>query len=271
MVLVRRAFRSELVKLTRWSVLVGALAMAIVTVSLSYFALTSVGAPGAAGDERFASLVEALPTSQGLVAVLSFAQKFINVIAIAMVGANVAAEWSQGTMRNLLVREPGRLRMLAGKMLALLLFVAVSATLALLLDIGVSLYYSNSHAMPVAPWLSSTGLTSLAGFWGGELLGLFGVSLLGMIIAVLTRSLGTAIGVSVAYALIGEDLLEAVWPNVGTWAPVHMFSYLWGTPAHFTVGPPPMGYTADVIFALAYMVIFVLVTAIAFRRMDITA
>jgi hypothetical protein len=37
------------------------------------------------------------------------------------------------------------------------------------------------------------------------------------------------------------------------------------------VGPPPMGYTADVIFALAYMVIFVLVTAIAFRRMDITA
>jgi len=125
--------------------------------------------------------------------------------------------------------------------------------------------------MPVAPWVSSTGSTSLAGFWGGELLGLFGVGLLGMSIAVLTRSLGTAIGLSVAYALIGEDLLEAVWPSVGTWAPVHIFSYLCGTPAHFTVGPPPMGYAADVIVALSCMAAFVLVGAIAFRRMDITA
>src|SRR5262249_3010396 len=34
-----------------------------------------------------------------------------------------------------------------------------------------------------------------------------------------------------------------VWPSVGTWAPVHTFSYLWGTPAHFTAGPPPPGGT----------------------------
>ena len=37
---------------------------------------------------------------------------------MTVVAANVAAEWSQGTLRNLLVREPGRLRLLAGKMLA---------------------------------------------------------------------------------------------------------------------------------------------------------
>src|SRR5262245_15097735 len=162
--------------------------MVILAMALSSFAVSRGSDPANATDPRFEAVFRALPTTQGLITVVSFAQRFIELITITIVAANVSAEWSQGTLRNLLVREPGRIRLLAGKMLALVLFVALSATLAAFLRAAVTLPYATSHAVPSAPWTSTAGLAAFAGFWGGELLGLVGVSLLGMLIAVLTRS-----------------------------------------------------------------------------------
>src|SRR6266702_4645122 len=205
-----RAFRSELTKLSRWSVLAGGAAMIAATAALSYFALNEV----TSNASKSGALARALPTQQGLIILLSsHAQTLLIAIAIIVVAANVAAEWSQGTLRNLLVQEPGRLRLLAGKMLALLLFVTISAALALLIGAGVSLVAAQSQGISTAPWTTSAGVNLFFSVFGNELLGLVGVSLLGMLIAVLTRSTGAAIGISLAYALVGEDLVYSVWPS----------------------------------------------------------
>jgi ABC-2 type transport system permease protein len=262
---VVRAFRSELTKLRRWSVLAGVPAMVAVAVGLSYFGLSH------AADPRLEQTAQAVPTTQGLITLVSFPQRFLDTIVIAMVTADVAAEWSQGTLRNLLVREPGRLRLLAGKMLALLLLVAVSASLALFVAAGFVLVAAPAQGMSTAPWISSGGVVAFVGFWARELLGLAGVSLLGMLVAVIVRSVGTAVGISVAYVLIVEDLIGRAWPDGVVWFPVHLFRYLWGTPSGFTLGAPPMGYTLDVAGAVLCMLGFVTVGAMFFRRMDVTA
>jgi ABC-2 type transport system permease protein len=262
---VGRAFRSELTKLHRWSVLAGVPAMVAVAVGLTYFGLSHVA------DPRLEQTARAMPTAQGLVTLVSFPQRFLDTIVIAIVTANLAAEWSQGTLRNLLVREPGRLRLLMGKMLALLLFVAVSASFALLVAAGFVLVAAPSQGLSTAPWISLSGAGAFVGFWGGELLGLAGVSLLGMLVAVMARSVGTAVGISVAYVLIVEDLVGRAWPDGVAWFPVHLFRYLWGTPSGFTLGVPPMGYTLDVAGTLLCMLGFVTVSAVLLRRMDITA
>jgi len=263
-----RAFRSELPKFSRWMVLAGIPVMVAVTISLPYFALSRALT---STDTPIKNLPQILPTTQGLITLLSFAQKFTVAVAVTMVAANLAAEWSQGTLRNLLVREPGRLRWLSGKMLALLLFVILSTTLAIFISTGVILLLAGSYGISTAPWLTWEGVGIFFLYLGNELLGLVGISLLGMFIAVLTRSIGIAVGISVAYVLIAEDLAQAVWKDGATWLPVHLFDYLWGTESHFSMGVPPMGYGADLIVALLWMVGFVLVSAIAFRRMDINA
>jgi ABC-2 type transport system permease protein len=262
---VVRAFRSELTKLRRWSVLAGVPAMVAVAVGLSYFGLSHMA------DPKLTQAAQAIPTTQGLITLVSFPQRFLDTIVVVMVTANLAAEWSQGTLRNLLVREPGRLRLLAGKMLALLLFVAVSASLALFVAAGFVLVAAPSQGMSTAPWISPGGVIAFVGFWGSELLGLAGVSLLGMLVAVMARSVGTAVGISVAYVLIVEDLVSRAWPDGVVWFPVHLFRYLWGTPSGFTLGAPPMGYTLDVAGALLCMLGFVTVSVMLFRRMDVTA
>jgi len=261
-----RAFRSELTKLSRWSVLAGGAAMIAATVALSYFALNE------ATSNASSALARALPTQQGLIILLSsHAQTLLIAIAIIVVAANVAAEWSQGTLRNLLVREPGRLRLLAGKMLALLLFVTISAALALLIGAGVALAAAQSHGISTIPWTSSAGMSAFFSFFGNVLLGLVGVSLLGMLIAVLTRSTGAAIGISLAYALVVEGLVQAVWPDGGQWFPVHLFGYLPGVASPMSYGAPPMGYSSDLIMSLLWMVGFIVVSAVLFRFRDVSA
>ncbi len=255
-----RAFRSELIKLGRWSVLGGGIAMIAAVVGWSYLVMGQIKMAG-----------KALPTAQGLITLLGGAQPLLIAIAIIAVTANIAAEWAQGTLRNLLVREPGRLRLLAGKMTALLLFVTLSAALALLAGAGITLLAAPSHGIATAPWTSSDGVNAFFSFFGNELLGLLGVSLLGMFIAVLTRSLSAAVGISLAYVLVVEGLVEAVWPAGAQWFPVHLFGYLQGTASHMGYGLPPMGYNADLIAALLWMAGFIVVSAVLFRLRDVNA
>src|SRR5437588_815970 len=126
---VLRAFRSELLKCRRWSMFAGAGTMLVVSAFFAYLTFHQITS-GATGKE-IDPLAHAFPTSLGLITIVGQARSFILAVALIIVTANLAAEWSQGTWRNLLVREPRRLRLLAGKMAALMLFVLVSMMLTL--------------------------------------------------------------------------------------------------------------------------------------------
>src|SRR5438105_12880703 len=99
-----RAFRSEWLKCRRWSMFAG---MGIMLVPSAFFAyLTFHQITSGATGQEVDSLAHAFPTSLGLITMVGHTRSFIIAVAPIMVTANVAAEWSQGTWRNLLVREP---------------------------------------------------------------------------------------------------------------------------------------------------------------------
>lgn len=265
-----RAFRSELIKLTRWSVLVGGAAIIVITALFAYFFVSRVTHLMLSGKNPNL-IADALPTPQGLVTVLAEAQPIVAAIAIIIVATSVAGEWSQGTLRNLLVREPARLRWLSGKLLALLLFVVVCASLALLVGALVAFLGAAAQGISTTSWTSSAGVQTFLGFFANSLLGTIGICLLGMAVALLTRSVAIAVGISLAYVLVGEALIAAVWPEGAEWFPVHIFGYLPGVTSLTSYGTAPMGYGADVLVALGYMVGFVAISFAVFRQMDITA
>jgi ABC-2 type transport system permease protein len=264
-----RAFLSELLKLRRWSVLASGAVMIVATAGVAYKTYHTITG-GFTGPE-VGPLIAALPTTRGLVTIIITTQALIIVVALTIVTANLAAEWSQGTLRNLLVREPGRLRLLSGKMLALMLFVAICVTLTLLVSAAFVLVSAQSHGLSTAAWSSPQGIRIFLSFFGNELLCFAGISLFGMLIAVLTRSTGAAIGIGLAYVL-GEGLLPAAWPEGAQWLPIRLFNYLVGSNVPAAVGPnPPQGYPAALLAALLWMAAFVVVSAVVFRRQDISA
>jgi len=256
-----RTFQSELIKFRRWSVLAGGAAMSAFTAFFVFVALARISS----GGRLFRGLDPQLPTAQGLTALLGGAGEIVTAIAVIIVAANVGAEWSQGTIRNLLVRQPDRLQLLAGKMLALLLFVLLAATLALFIGAGVSLVAAHAYAISTSAWTSAQGVNNFFSFLGNRLIGIVGFSLLGMLIAVLTRSVAAAVGLSLAYVLVVESLMYAVWPEGAQWGPAHVFGYL------TTSASAPMSYGAALGVALLWMLGFAVVSGLAFERMDITA
>jgi len=267
---VLRAFRSELLKSRRLSMFAGAGTMLVASGFFSYLTFKQITS-GATGRE-IDPLTHAFPTSLGLITIIGQARAFIIVVALIIVTANVAAEWSQGTWRNLLVREPRRLRLLAGKMLALMLFVLVSMTLTLLGSSALVLAIARTQGIETAAWTSTAGLSAWLAFFGNEVLSLIGVSVLGMLTAVLTRATGAAVGVALAYVLVPEGIIAMVWNEGSRWFPIRTFSFLPGSVFPPDVGPvAPQGYTAALLAALLWMTVFVAGSFVAFRRQDINA
>lgn len=267
---VMRAFRSELIKCRRWSLFAGTGIMLVPSAFFAYLTLHQITS-GATGKE-IDPLADPLPTSLGLITVVGQARSFIIAVALIIVAANLAAEWSQGTWRNLLVREPRRLRLLAGKMLALLLFVLGSMTLTLVASSVLVFALASAQGVQTAAWSSSAGLAAWLAFFGNEVLCLIGVCLLGMLIAVLTRSTGTAVGVALAYVLVPEGIVARVWNEGSRWFPVRTFNFLPGSVVPPDVGPtPPQGYAAALLVAALWMTAFVVGSFVAFRRQDVTA
>jgi hypothetical protein len=133
-----------------------------------------------------------------------------------LVGASfVGAEWSAGTMAQLLLWEPRRLRVLLAKSLALVLVLAG-------LGIVVSAVALGGHYIVAETRGELTGTTS--GVWQslglralrGSVLGAF-AGLLGMSIAGAVRNTSAALGVAFAYFLGGELAIRAVWPKSEAW------------------------------------------------------
>jgi len=203
-----RSLRSELVKFRRPSVLIGTAAMVGFMGFGAYFGIDRAVAGGPLGTR----MLPELRTSQGLVALLGHIGIMITAIVLITVSANVAAEWSQATLRNLLVREPGRLR-LRPERCALLLYTLGSAALAYAIGAGVAFLAANRYGLSATPWTSSDGLSNLLKFGGNGALAIVGYGLLGMFVAVLTRSAPAAVGVSLAYALVVEGLLVSLVPD----------------------------------------------------------
>ena len=263
-----RAFRSEVLKCRRWSMFAGTGIMLVVSAFFSYLTFHQI-VSGATGRE-VDPLAHAFATSLGLITVVGQARSFIIVVALIIVTANLAAEWSQGTWRNLLVREPRRLRLLTGKMLALLLFVLGSMALTLVASSVLILITAGAQGVQTAAWTSSAGLSAWLAFFGNELLCLIGVCLLGMLIAVLTRSTGIAVGVALAYVLVPEGIIAMVWQSGSRWFPIRTFNFLPGSVFPTDVGPtPPQGYAASLLVALLWMTVFVVGSFVAFRQQDI--
>ena len=270
MIRLLRALSSEWLKFRRWTLLAGVGAMIAASAFLSYLTFHQI-TTGATGRE-IDPLSHAFLTSQGLISVVGQVRSLVIAIVLIMVTANVAAEWSQGTWRNLLVREPDRVRLLAGKVIAIVAFVLLAAGLALGASLALVFALANAQGILTAAWTSAEGARWALLFLGNEALCLTGISLLGVLIAVLSRSVGTAVGVALAYVLVPEGIVAMVWSEGSRWFPVRVFNFLPGSAVPADVGPnAPQGYLAALVVALLWMGVFTLGSFVAFRRQDILA
>lgn len=260
-----RTFKAELLKLRRRRVAVAvsasALAFAAVASIAVFLSATDGGAPG---SQRGAT-VESLGQAGGATEAFSIGASFAGILVLVLFIANFAGELSQGTFRTLLMRQPRRVALLAGKMAALLAFAAVGLALAEILTVAASTAIAPSQDVSTASWFGIDGLGEAAGDYATALLVVAAWASLGMALAMFVRSIPVALGIGIVWSGPFEHLLQDAWTAADHWLPGLLLEAL------AAGGTTDVSTTRALTLGAVYVAAAVSAAAIVFARRDITA
>ena len=204
---MRRVVASEWVKLRRKGMLAPLGGIIVVTVLGTIITILTVGSNtstktaggGPFGGKAGISFVQ-MASSHGLADALGNAGTLLGVIIMGVVAASVAGEFSAGTLRNLLVREPRRARLLLGKLLGLATAIFLAVVVAAAFAVVAGIIAASSKGIAMHAWGSGSGVGAALGAVGELVAATLGWGVLGAILAIVFRSPVIAVVVGVVYA-----------------------------------------------------------------------
>jgi ABC-2 type transport system permease protein len=256
-------FRAELLKLTRPRILAGTLvAIVLAAVTATSVAVFSVEASEGPAAGRGVTLDE-LASAGGGTEAFSLGTSFAGFFVFVTLAANWASEFSQGTFRTLLMQQPSRPNLLAGKLGGMVVFAA-----GVLLVFGgltwvLSLALAPTQDVSTSAWLSVAGLAEAAGDYATALFWVSAWASFAMMLGVLLRSTPVTLGVGIAWAGPFEHLTGEAWTALSGIYPGLLLESL------------AVGGTADASFERAlllligYVAIAAAVSLITFTRRDV--
>ncbi len=260
------AFSSEWVKLRRKSMLLwgigGTLFFTVLATLFTFERAVKVLEPGFHGH-GFRVTVAELSQPNGLVHGIVDVSNLVGIVALALFAGATATEYSLGTLRNLLVRQPRRIKLLCGKFLALALFVLLAILLAFIVASVVAFAVGPGKGVDTSAWTSSAGLKDTSQALFHIYIAALGYGVLGTALAVILRSPAVAITIGVAYALPGEAIINALWDNGDRWLPGQLLSAV----AHG--GTSSTSYSRALLIVVIYAALAAVGTLMLFRRRDV--
>jgi ABC-2 type transport system permease protein len=258
-------FKAELLKLRRRRVAVAATVSALAFAAIASTAVfLSATDAGGARSQRGAT-VESLARAGGATEAFSIGASFVGILVLVLFIANVAGEFSQGTFRTLLMRQPRRVGVLAGKMTALLAFAAVVLALSQVLTVAASAAIAPTQDVSTAAWFGIDGLREAAGDYATALFGVAAWASLGMALAIFVRSIPVALAIGIVWSGPFEHLLEDAWTAAGQWFPGLLLEAL------AAGGTAEVSLTRALVLVGLYAALAVGAATIVFARRDITA
>ena len=265
-----RATRSELTRLNHRSFRLGWLGLTTLLTAMFttvVFKAASGGTPipSSAPGGSFPSIAE-LTGPHGQVAGLGAAATILGVVTLAYWAIATASDYSTGLIRLLVQAEPHRLRLLAGKVLALTCWTAIAATVATAVSVALSPLIARATNMSTSGWMSAPGdmVATIASTWLTTFLALVVWGVVGLGIALLTRNAAVAISVGVGYVLVIEGAVRLVAGGLADKLPGATLTALASGGTH------TLGYGAAIGLGLTYATIGLGAAALALARRDVT-
>jgi ABC-2 type transport system permease protein len=257
------SFRSEWVKLKRRNLLVGTyVGLALAASIFAVLLFTQASATGGGGG--LPSLAQ-LAQPNGLIHGVNQAAVLLGIVAFGIAAAQIASEYSLGTLRQLLVRQPRRTTLLAGKFLAVLTFMLGAVLFASVIAAMAAIVMAHARHVPTAAWTSSAGITDLTRALGDLLMATVGFTIFGLVVGLLFRSSVIAVIVGFAYLLPVEAVVTRIAPHAAAWLPGQLLQ------AIAAGGLSAAGFAHSLILSTVYVVTAGVVAALVFTRRDVTA
>lgn len=275
------SFRAELLKMRkRWAnwILLGILLAVMVLIGyvLSYIILANP--PKGFRSEVPASVLKKEVFPENLLPnVLAGMGTIGAAIMIILGGLNTASEYSWVSIQTILIQKPGRLAILLGKLLALTL----ASLLISIIVLGVAALTSYVLATVDGAAIAWSPADVLLRGFGTLWLQLLTWTMFGMFLGLAFKSTAAAIGGGLTYLFVIETLVGRLFTNTAVLKEITKFlpglnadainatfPYSFRNP---NVATAVVSATRGTITLLVYLLVFVLLAALIFRRRDVGA
>ncbi len=207
---------------------------------------------------------EILSTSTGVTLSFSNIASLLGIVALCVFAAQTAQEYTYGTLRNLLVRQPSRMKILGGKFISMSLFASVMVLLSGIVCISVSVAFSGRAKVSTDLWFTSDGQLAIARTFFNVLISVIGFGTFGMILGLIFRSPISAISIGVLWNLIIENLLSLVVKSSQQWFPGIQFSTI------AQGGSPDVTYSHALLVGGLYTLVGAVFASLLFKRRDVS-
>jgi ABC-2 type transport system permease protein len=259
-----RTFKAEMVKLLRRRVVVITSIVGMVF-SVAAAAIVLSSASATPDPRRPGPSLESLSDAGGGTEVFTTAASFAGTFLFVVFVGAIAAEFSRGTVRAMLLRQPNRLGLLAGKVGALLAFAAAALAGTEMLTWATARLLAPSQDVSTADWTSVAALGQAAADYGNVLLWVTGYAVLGLALAVVLRSVPVALAVGIAWAGPIEHLVQEAWAGAGRVFPGLLLE------AFVAGGTPEVSAGRALAIIAVYGTVAVAIAGTLFVRRDVTA
>lgn len=262
------ATRSELVRLLRPRLLLGwfgLMALFAVLINLVMFSTASGGGdlppagPGVAFPD--AAMLE---SAEGLVAGVAAASSMFGVVTLSFWAIAAATDYSSGLIRLLVAAQPHRCKLLAGKVAALVVVSALATTVALVTNVMVATVVGPTSGLDIDAWQTDVSLPMVLEAWGNGSLALLVWGVIGLVLAVITRSAALAISIGVGWVLVVESVVSVAFDGGLDWLPGTTLT------AVAQGGNMTLAYSSALALALGYVVVGLGVATLVVTRRDVT-
>ena len=260
-----RVFFAEWRKLRRPPLFLGTMA-AVVGASALVTSLLFLLIDSPHGNAREGQLVNraSLELPHGLSVGFSSSAGLLGLVALCIFASQTAQEYTHGTLRNLLVRQPRRLTLLLGKFLAMCFFALISVILSAIVSITLAFALSGKAKIVTMAWSTSDARIGVMHTFINVLLSVIAYGTIGMILGLLLRSPISAISIGVAWLLVVENIIAATVKNSGKWMPGQLMNSI------AAGGDITASYSHALTILSAYLLVGIAIASVLFRRRDVT-
>jgi ABC-2 type transport system permease protein len=257
---MRRAILSEWLKVRRVSILgTTAIVTVILSVAAAIVGLHELDRPRAKANVTLYSQTD------GFRAILAHSTDFLAIVGLGFAAFAFSTEFSGGTLRNLLVRQPKRLTLFAGKAIVVAALITAFVILAYFVSYPVAFVTAPHYGVSTDMWTTSAGVKSLFAGGGDLVMSTLGYAVFGALLGVVLRSPAPAIVAGLAYVFAVEGLLTNSFASLNS----VLFASQLDAIGHG--GTVDVGYWSAIAVAAAWVIGFIVVGGIDFRRRDVAA
>jgi ABC-2 type transport system permease protein len=262
---MKKIVQAELVRLVRRRTLVIATLGAIAFGFVASLTVLSSAAQNSEQSRQGGTTLAALNTDGGGTQAFAVGASFVGFFVFVTFIALVASEFSNGTFRSVLLREPNRVRVIAGKVAGILLVAAGIIAVFEISTFVVSLAVAPSKGISTSHWLSVASLGHGVADYATAFAGVAGWAVFGTMLAVIFRSAPLALGVGFVWAGPFENIVVDSWKTGFEVFPGQVLGSL------IRGGTVELGMTRAVVTAAIYAALATAVTLTLVTRRDVTA